>query len=51
MVSPTRFASSRWPTADRGYVMEKGQIRYSSDTDSLLDSDEVRACLGVATTG
>ena len=35
--------------ADRGYVMEKGRIRYSADAASLRDSDEIRAYLGVAT--
>lgn len=37
--------------ADRGYVMEKGQIRYASDSDSLRDSSEIRSYLGVARTG
>lgn len=37
--------------ADRGYVMEKGRIRYASDADSLRDSNEIRSYLGVARSG
>ena len=34
--------------ADRGYVMEKGRIRYASGADELRDSSEIRSYLGVA---
>lgn len=33
--------------ADRGYVLEKGQIRYSASADELRRSPEVRTYLGV----
>ncbi len=34
--------------ADRGYVLEKGRIRFASDASSLRSSDEIRSYLGVA---
>lgn len=34
--------------ADRGYVMEKGRIRYEAGAESLRDSEEIRSYLGVA---
>ena len=37
--------------ADRGYVMEKGRIRYESDAETLRDSAEIRSYLGVARSG
>lgn len=33
--------------ADRGYVLEKGQIRYAASAEELRQSPEVRAYLGV----
>lgn len=34
--------------SDRGYVLEKGQIRYEADAKTLAESAEIRAHLGVA---
>lgn len=37
--------------SDRGYVMEKGRIRFEADSRTLRDSDEIRTYLGVSQLG